>query len=206
MIHCQIFEFTLLHVADGINRFDMYAGESRSPSATPNEPENSQSHGDLVLAPESGAGVELIQLANGETIWSIVNGLRDEDEESVYTGRASFTSEYSTREASGDSGLQIFVKEHYRAGSKGSNSSFVSRKKTNQGKQRPETKIFYSPSANIGRLIEDLSQGMDAGSFNFLPNRPPGHSASSSMSMSTGDVTWSVEERLDEMLDTVRAG
>ena len=38
----------------------MYAGESRSPSAVPQEPT------------DSGAGVEVIQLANGETIWYIV--------------------------------------------------------------------------------------------------------------------------------------
>ncbi|RDB24281.1 hypothetical protein Hypma_008730 [Hypsizygus marmoreus] len=177
--------------------YDMYAGESRSPSATPNEAENSQSPGDS--APESGAAVELVQLANGETIWSIVNGLRDDDEESTYTGRASFTSEYSA----GDGGLQVFVKEHGRSGSKGSTSSFISRKRTGPGKQRPETKVFYSPSANIGRLIEDISQGMDAGSFNFLPTRPPGHSTSSSLS--TNDMTWSIEDRLEEMISTVRA-
>jgi len=37
----------------------MYAGESRSPSAIPQEPT------------DSGAGVEVIQLANGETIWCV---------------------------------------------------------------------------------------------------------------------------------------
>lgn len=43
----------------------MYAGESRSPSATPHEPEVLQS----TMAPESGAAVQLVEMANGETIW-----------------------------------------------------------------------------------------------------------------------------------------
>jgi len=62
-------------------------------------------------------------------------------------------------------------------------------------------KVFHSSSAQIGRLIESLSQGVDSGSFNFLPNAPnrgPGHSASSSLS--TNDINWTVEERLDRML------
>lgn len=70
----------------------------------------------------------------------IVNGLRDDDDESIYTGRHSFASEYSTREVGGEA-LQVFVKEHGRSASKGSTSSFVSRKKTGQGKSRPETKV-----------------------------------------------------------------
>ena len=62
-------------------------------------------------------------------------------------------------------------------------------------------KVFHSSSAHIGRLIESLSQGVDSGSFNILPttpNRGPGHSASSSLS--TNDINWTVEERLDRML------
>ncbi len=150
---------------------------------------------------------------------NIVNGLRDGDDESIYSGRASFASEYSTREP-GTDGPQ-FAKDHVRSGSKGSASSFASKKKPQlqQGKTRPETKVnfkdiqcygnlmtchykvFYSSSAQISRLIESLSHGADAGSFNFIPNVPnrtPGHSAASSVS--TNDINWTVEERLDRML------
>jgi serine/arginine repetitive matrix protein 2 len=66
-----------------------------------------------------------------------------------------------------------------------------------------------SPSAQIGRLIENLSQGLDAGTFNFSmvqsgPSGPlygmnQGHSASSSMS-----ENWTVEQRLDHMLGSMR--
>ena len=63
------------------------------------------------------------------------------------------------------------------------------------------SQVFYSSSAQIGQLIENLSQGADSGSFNFMPNlsgRGPGHSASSSLS--TNDINWTVEERLERML------
>ena len=70
---------------------------------------------------------------------SIVNGLRDDDEESFYGNRASFVSEYSLRD---NEGVQVFFKEHGRKGSKDSQaSSFLSRKKPTQGSKRPETKV-----------------------------------------------------------------
>ncbi|KAF8911121.1 hypothetical protein CPB84DRAFT_1763367 [Gymnopilus junonius] len=180
--------------------YDMYAGENRATNADPNSP--AEQH---MASSEPGPALEVIELANGETIWNIVNGLRDADDESIYSGRTSFGSEYSSREP-GNDGLQSFLKEHARSGSKGSVTSFASKKKPQQGKIRPETKIFYSSSAQIGRLIEGLSQGADAGSFNFLPNlrnRGPGHSASSSLS--TNDINWTVEERLDRMLGQMNA-
>jgi len=187
----------------------MYAGERGTSSAAidPNPPNASLTHGDPLPASDAVPAVEVVELANGQTIWSIVNGLRDDEEESVYTGRvsrASFASEYSARE-NGEGGLQVFVKEHERSGSKGSNSS-LSRKRPLHGQQRPETKVFYSSSEQIGRLIENLSRGMDAGSFNFLPNPTPGtsnHSASSSLS--TNDMHWTVEERLEHMLGSMRS-
>lgn len=179
--------------------YEMYAEESRAASSATNDPNFSENLQSGVTA-ESRPALEVVELANGETIWKIVNGLRDDDDESNYTGRYSFASEYSTRENGGEA-VQVFVKDHGRSASKGSNSSFVSRKKTGQGKSRPETKVFYSSSAQIGRLIESLSQGMDAGSFNFRPNRSIGHSASSSVS--TNDINWTVEERLEHMLGAI---
>jgi len=181
----------------------MYAEESKMPSMAPVDPNNLVDRQNVKVeqgAADSGPALEVVQLANGETIWSIVNGLRDADDESVYTGRNSFASEYSVREPGSDGG-SILVREHGRSGSKSSSLSFASRKKAQQGKVRPETKVFHSSSAQIGRLIESLSQGVDSGSFNFLPtipNRGPGHSASSSLS--TNDINWTVEERLDRML------
>ncbi|KAG6919954.1 hypothetical protein DXG01_013303 [Tephrocybe rancida] len=185
--------------------YDMYSGETRSPSTNPNEPGPLRpSQDESAVAPDSGAAVELIHLANGETIWNIVNGLReDDDDESLYTRRTSFASEYGPRGTNGD-GLQVFVKEHGhgRSGSKGSTSSFISRKRS-QGKARPETKVFYTPAEGIGRLIHDLSQNMEAGSFNFAPRQGvSGHSPSSSLSIN--DMALSLEERLDQMIDTVR--
>ncbi|KAJ7470608.1 hypothetical protein FB451DRAFT_1254284 [Mycena latifolia] len=173
-------------------RYDMYSGEKVASSSAPEAQQNGP-------VSESGPAVEVIELANGETIWSIVNGLRDEDDDAdAYANRASFASEYSIREGAGE-GVQVFFKEH---GRKGSSSSFLPRKKTVTGKSRPETKVFYSSSAQIGRLIENISQGMEAGSFNILPNHQLGHSASSSLS--EAEMNWTVEERLEHMLHGLR--
>ena len=70
-----------------------------------------------------------------------MNGLRDDDDaESAYASRASFTSEYSAQEPRRE-GVQLLFKEHGRTGSKGSNSSGVSSLKASQGNLRPETKV-----------------------------------------------------------------
>lgn len=88
---------------------------------------------------------------------SIVNGLRDDDEESFYGNRASFVSEYSLR----DEGVQVFFKEHGRTGSKDSqSSSFLSRKKATQASsKRPETKV---------KLGIQMDQGSVASFYTFL--------------------------------------
>ncbi|EGN95456.1 hypothetical protein SERLA73DRAFT_60019 [Serpula lacrymans var. lacrymans S7.3] len=183
----------------------MYAGENRNPNTFVSEAGGDVAGNGSHEAPSpsdgGGAALELIEMANGETIWSIVNGLRDDDVDSIYANRTSFASEYSTRE-NGD-GVQVFVREHARSTSKGSNTSFLSRKKPHLGKSRPDTKVFYSSSTQIGRLIENLSQGMDSGSFNFVPNLPPGHSTPSSFHSDT-DMHWTVEERLEHMLGSMK--
>ncbi|THU90683.1 hypothetical protein K435DRAFT_726332 [Dendrothele bispora CBS 962.96] len=174
--------------------YEMYAGDNKG------GPEAGSSSHRETLAPESaGPALEFIELANGETIWSIVNGLRDDDVESIYTGRTSFASDYDN-----DEGVQVFVKDHTRSGSKGSNSSFISRKKIIQGKSRPETQVFYSSSAHIGALIENLSHGMDAGAFNFLPTT--GQLTRSNTSSMTGvtDANLTMEERLEHLLGSMR--
>ncbi|KAK0199214.1 hypothetical protein DFS33DRAFT_1376541 [Desarmillaria ectypa] len=100
----------------------------------------------------TGPSIEVIELANGETIWSIVRGLRDDDSESLYASRTSLASEYDVH----DEDMQVYVREHPRK----------------RKSSRPETKVFYSSSAQIGRLIENISQGMEAGSFNFRAANP----------------------------------
>jgi hypothetical protein len=77
-----------------------------------------------------------------------VNGLRDDDLESVYASRTSLASEYSLRDNT--EGLQVFVKEHGKSTSKGSGSSFLSRKKpSSQSKNRPETKVNGFALSNV---------------------------------------------------------
>ena len=136
----------------------MYAEDSRTPSVAHHRDDT-----DGAFPLDSGPAIEVIELANGETVWyaprhvsqntvdihtinvfrSIVNGLRGDDNESFYGDRASFASEYSLRDGPTD-GVQLYFKEHGRSGSKGSTSSFMSSKK--QGAvNRPETKVRRLP-------------------------------------------------------------
>ncbi|TFK72178.1 hypothetical protein BDN72DRAFT_792778 [Pluteus cervinus] len=189
--------------------YEFYTGNGQAPGAPSpgGGPAGSPTihQGDTIINSESMPALELLEMANGETIWQIVNGLRDEDEDDTYTTRNSFASEYSTRE--NDSGLQIFVKDHGRSSSKASNTSFVSRKKQQLSPgtgKRPETKVYHTTNEQIGRLIESLSQGMDSGSFNFMPSpRAPGLGHSASSSMSTTDIQWTMEEKVDHMLKVI---
>ncbi|KAH9063722.1 hypothetical protein EDB83DRAFT_2519878 [Lactarius deliciosus] len=180
--------------------YEMYTGDVKPAISVPGDaqsPDTSTSNNPNALHNlEPGAAVEVLELANGETIWSIVNGLRDDDEESFYGNRASFVSEYSLRD---NEGVQVFFKEHGRKGSKDSQASFVSRKKPAQGPKRPETKVFFSSSAQIGRLIDNLSHGAEAGSFNILPSA---HAHASRPSESSS-AHWTVEERLEHMLSSL---
>ncbi|KAI0373308.1 hypothetical protein BV20DRAFT_804940 [Pilatotrama ljubarskyi] len=190
--------------------YEMYAGDGRGQMLSAESPGAGSSQAQREAIPESGPALEVIEMANGETIWSIVNGLRDDDGESYYGDRASFYSEYSVKDT--NENVKLFFKEHERKSSKGSTSSFLSRKKPPQpkGTARPETKVFFSSSAQIGRLIENLSRGMDAGSFNIMPGQggrsqgPVGHSTSSSLG-SEADMRWTVEERLEHMLGSMGA-
>lgn len=176
--------------------YDMYSGENKHASTVD---ESGRERGQDGTATQEGTAVEVVEMANGETVWSIVNGLREDDVDSFYASRAS--SPDCSRENKDD--MQIFVRDHTRSTSKGSSSSFVSLKKAYQGKNRPETKVYYSSSAQIGRLIENLSQGMDSGSFNFIPGHLSDRSSPSSF-QSGADGHWTVEERLEQLLGSMR--
>lgn len=154
---------------------------------------------------------------------NIVNGLRDDDGESFYGDRSSFVSEYSRRDSTSE-GLRLFFKGHEKKGSKGSNVSTSTRKRQYpKPSARPETKVrfvkhscvaqvltpsqvFFSSSTHIGQLIDNLSRGVDAGSFNIAPEHSqvrPGHSTSSSIG-SEHDARWTLEERrLQQLLGSL---
>ncbi|KAA1471322.1 hypothetical protein DENSPDRAFT_837290 [Dentipellis sp. KUC8613] len=188
--------------------YDMYTGDGKPNISINGESQvldpALQTNTDSFANLDPNSAVEVLELANGETIWSIVNGLRDDDAESFYGNRASFLSEYSFKEGSAE-GVQVFFKEHGRKASKESNNSYISRRKTfqSQGAKRPETKVFFSSSTQIGRLIDNLSQGMESGSFNIIPSRPGASSAAASSYHSESDTHWTVEERLEHMLGSM---
>ncbi|EJD05954.1 uncharacterized protein FOMMEDRAFT_132375 [Fomitiporia mediterranea MF3/22] len=224
--------------------YDMYIGDRTGSVQSPELSEPPKSPLDESLPEvEEGQALEVIELANGETIWSIVNGLRADDVESIYQRRGSVDSDYSSMPLQDSESEQLFFKEHARTGSKGSNisiSNFARRK--SQQAARPETKVFHSSSTHIGRLIEQLARNTEAATFNIKPNPHThnkqgsvgsvgntstlqshsqpfshshiagggGHSHSGSLQtmMTTGttsdsDTNWTVEERLERMLDSV---
>lgn len=90
---------------------------------------------ELLASPVTTIGLRVLA-----RVRSIVNGLRDDDGESFYDNRTSFTSEYSAE------GVKVFFKEHGRKTSKSSNTSLLSRKKQQTtASQRPETKVRIGP-------------------------------------------------------------
>lgn len=80
--------------------------------------------------------------------------------------------------------------------------------------------MFYSSAAHIGRLIESMSRGADAGSFNIIPTQPDSPSplppdmsfltklgnGKHSPALSMTDNTYSVEDRLDHLLRLTNRG
>ncbi|KAI6103551.1 hypothetical protein F5141DRAFT_1189864 [Pisolithus sp. B1] len=159
--------------------YDMYSGENKHASTPVDELGRERGHDGT--ATQEGTAVEVVEMANGETVWSIVNGLREDDVDSFYASRAS--SPDCSRENRDD--MQIFVREHTRSASKGSSSSFVSLKKAYQSKNRPETKEWT------------------ADSFNFIPGHLSDRSSPSSF-QSGADGHWTVEERLEQLLGAMR--
>ena len=114
-----------------ISSYEMYSGEQ-------------QRHGpSLDINPATGPAVELVEYDNGDMIWNIVDGLRDDDRESTYNVRASFASEYSI---GGDS-IQVTFKDRSQGGKRQSlrNSAFGSSLKPPSAPagpaSRPETKV-----------------------------------------------------------------
>ncbi|KAG9019598.1 hypothetical protein FRB90_000062 [Tulasnella sp. 427] len=200
--------------------FEMY-GENEGRSSFQAEMSGPPSPGFPMAGP--GQAIEVVEMSNGEVVWNIVDAMRgdlgiEDDIASFYQNRLSTTSEYSSPRLSEDStrdNMQVFFKEHKRGGSKGSATSATSRRLLfPPSGNRPETKVFFSSSDHIGRLIEAMSRGADAGSFNFLPSRQdsPVLSASASTqtfkssfkshspALSMTDSTVPVEERLEHLL------
>jgi len=185
--------------------YDMYSGDRTGGSLQSHEYLEPPGSPSFENSPdgEAGQAIEVIEMANGETIWSIVNGLRADDADSIYQRRVSVNSEFSG--VGHDSGAeQLFFKEHTRNASKSSSVSNLVRRKTTgtHTANRPETKVFYSSSAQIAKVIEQLSSSTDAGSFDIKPAHSHAHSASL---QSEEDLHWTVEQRLEHMLDTVRS-
>ncbi|KAG8933981.1 hypothetical protein FRC02_010819 [Tulasnella sp. 418] len=202
--------------------FDMY-GDSETRERRSSEQNGPSGSG---IAAEGTHALEVVELSNGEVIWSVVDAMRsdfaeEEEETSLFQSRLSMTSEYSGRPSREENeGMQVMFKEHRRMSSKTSASSQGHRKRNlGDSNGRPETKVFYSSAAHIARLIESMSQGVDSGSFNispmgqegsstpsrsFGPSSIAGHSKASTHSPATSvsmtDNSIPMEDRLEHML------
>ncbi|KAG9010168.1 hypothetical protein FRB93_004830 [Tulasnella sp. JGI-2019a] len=193
--------------------FDMY-GEDSPAQSVPPSPGSSAVEG-------MGQALEVVELSNGEVVWSVVDAMRsdilhDDDGSSLNQSRHSTTSDtsYAPRD-----GVQVLFKEHRRMGSKGSATSAISAVSSFRkfGTNRPETKVFFSSAAHIGRLIESMSRGADAGSFNIVPAPPDSplppdastlarFGGKNSPALSMTDNSYSVEDRLDHLLKLTSRG
>ncbi|KAG8954039.1 hypothetical protein FRC04_001023 [Tulasnella sp. 424] len=200
--------------------FDMYGENEGRPSF---QAETSGPPSPALPIAGPGQAIEVVEMSNGEVVWNVVDAMRgdlgiEDDIASLYQNRLSTTSEYSMRMSEDNpnrDNMQVFFKEHKRGGSKGSGGSSASRRLLfPPNGQRPETKVFFSSADHIGRLIEAMSRGADAGSFNFAPSRQespiPSSSASTqtfkssikshSPAISMTDSTVPVEDRLEHLL------
>ncbi|CAE6507959.1 unnamed protein product [Rhizoctonia solani] len=192
--------------------YDMYAENS--------QPESEEQ-------PPMGSAVEVLELSDGQVVWSVVDGLRsagedyDEDDPSSFP-RLSRTSEYSAAEAH-----QVRFREHQRNVSKGSTISKASNELT---PTRPETRVYFSNAGDIGTLIDSLTKSHEAGQFNIVPGVPgslghlrpvsgsvSGPSQSGSLSVQSGSISansfnssynsdgdLTLEERLEQMITASR--
>ncbi|KZT56430.1 hypothetical protein CALCODRAFT_555942 [Calocera cornea HHB12733] len=139
------------------------------------------------------AGFEVLELSNGQVIWSVVDGLRagisDENDED---DRSSFGSDFSAVPPSRDEAVQLFVRGHKRnESSRGSSISIPSRRRPApfSAQPRPETKVYFSSTAQISSLIENISRGLESGSFNIVPNDPTSPFFAGQFSVPSGPAT-----------------
>ncbi|KAF8528222.1 hypothetical protein BU17DRAFT_38701 [Hysterangium stoloniferum] len=155
--------------------------------------------------PGHGPAIEVVQLSNGDVIWTVLDSLRQDDEED---SQSFFRRSMSSRGLDGNDEMEIRVKGHGRYDSKGSNvsqgSHTVRRRLPGPNAPRPETKVFKINSSTIGRLIDDLSKTMNSGSFNF--QRPAAVATPSNpTSFHSDDVERELEALLKD-INTPRQG
>ena len=149
----------------------MYAGEGKGQllDAPPGGP---SAHGHEA-GPESGPALEVIELANGETIWYVLGPPRPRlalisgaDTPRLFPGRAcspgrsivnglrdddgeSFygdrASFYSEYSVRDSDNVKLFFKEHERKSSKGSVNSFLARRKSTSQSPSPQPQLQPQP-------------------------------------------------------------
>ncbi|KAG8867511.1 hypothetical protein FRC20_005578 [Serendipita sp. 405] len=139
--------------------------------------------------PEDGRALQVVELENGEVVWSVLDTLRspgdefDDESRSIYFNRrGSFNSQYS--------GMDESVRSTY-----GRSTSRTGMPKPSLDGTGPETKIYYGDNKEIARLIGQITNATDYGSQ--MGHVTPGSAYSSE------DLP--VEEQLERLLQRVTA-
>ncbi|GJJ11942.1 hypothetical protein Clacol_006180 [Clathrus columnatus] len=163
--------------------------------------------------PGHGPALEVLELSNGQMVWSVLSSLRSEDEDDQSFFRRSMAS---SRGHDGNDDMEIRVKEHKRWDSKNSNISqgpYNNNNNNNTNSRRrapapsgprPETKVFRTNASTIGRLIDDLSKNMDSGTINFHRTMAtPPIAQSSATSFHSESSGRQVERDIDALLNAL---
>ncbi|KAF8610822.1 hypothetical protein BDV93DRAFT_601779 [Ceratobasidium sp. AG-I] len=193
--------------------YEMYAeNNGQEPSSGTEAPQNDHQ--------PTGSAVEVLEMSDGQLIWSVVDGLRaagedyDEEDNLSFPNRMSRTSEYSMPNTH-----ELRFREHQRTASKSSTISASSKPSKPSPANRPETRVFFSNAGDIGQLIDSLAKSAEAGQFSILPGVPQAPSSSlrpqsgaqsahsfnsSSYNSSLPDGDWTLEDRIDHMIAASR--
>jgi len=183
----------------------LQAGGYESPSSSRPSIDNTGIDSNDAANMRGGVGIELVELANGEVIWSVLDTLRgthapldveDDDASLYFRDRMSVISHYTepTEE------LQMTFRQAHRSPSRGA----AHPPSTKAGDSfRPETKIFYSDAQDITRLIEQITSGADSGSFNLVPKPESRTGGSFSTTHTTRTEDLPVEDQLDRLMQRV---
>jgi hypothetical protein len=164
---------------------------------------------------EDGRALQVVELENGEVIWSVLDSLRapgddlDDDVRSNYfSDRGSYASHYSAADDPTQVSFKGPVHSTSRAGTTPNNGS----QRGVPDRSGAETKVgydvlsvlppsdrlhqvFYSDAKEIARLISQITNAADYGQFNINPGTP---STRSSEDLPVEDQLERLMQRLAE--------
>ena len=161
---------------------------------------------------EDGRALQVVELENGEVIWSVLDSLRDDLEDDVRSNYFSNRGSYASHYSGADDPLQVSSKGLGRSTSRAGTAPSNGSQKGMLDGNTPETKVsyqvssallvadrlhqvFYSDAKEIARLIGQITNAADYGQFNINPGTP---STRSSEDLPVEDQLERLMQRLAE--------